>query len=74
MSFGNWFLGIVLVYAALFGIGKLVFGQLLYGFLLVDTAIVAFLLILWNLRREERGASPRRLGGPPPGTAPPPHG
>jgi Na+/proline symporter len=71
MSLLNWILGIVLVYSALFGIGKLVFGQLLYGFLLVDAAIVAFLLILWNLKRDEQDASPRRLGGPPPGAAPP---
>ncbi len=71
MSLLNWLLGIVLVYSALFGIGKLVFGQLLYGFLLVDTAIVAFVLILWNLKRDELAASPRRLEGPPPGAAPP---
>jgi Na+/proline symporter len=70
MSLANWILGILLVYAALFGIGKLVFGQLLYGFLLVDTAIVAFFLILWNLRRDEKIASPSRLEGPPPGMAP----
>jgi SSS family solute:Na+ symporter len=71
LSFVNWGLGIVLVYSALFGIGKIVFGQLLFGFLLVDTAIVAFLLILRNLKRDERDASPRRLEGPPPGLAPP---
>jgi len=71
MSFVNWILGIVLVYSALFGIGKLVFGQLLLGFALVDTAIVAFVLILWNLSRDAAPAVAPRLNGPPPGTAPP---
>jgi len=71
MSFVNWGLGIVLVYSALFGIGKLLFGQLLLGFALVDTAIVAFLLILWNLSRDAAPALAPHLEGPPPGTAPP---
>ncbi|MGA7992183.1 MAG: sodium:solute symporter family protein [Thermoanaerobaculia bacterium] len=59
MSFLNWGLGIVLVYTALFGIGKIVFGRLLTGFELLDVAIVAFVLIMWNLRREEK----RRAAG-----------
>ena len=71
MSFVNWILGIVLVYSALFGIGKLVFGQLLLGFALVDMAIVAFVLILWNLSRDAAPAVAAHLDGPPPGTAPP---
>jgi SSS family solute:Na+ symporter len=71
MSFVNWILGIVLVYSALFGIGKLVFGQLLIGFALVDTAIVAFVLILWNLSRDASPAVAPHLEGPPPGTGPP---
>ncbi len=54
MSFLNWGLGILLVYTALFGIGKIVFGRLLTGFELLDVAIVAFILIMWNLRREEK--------------------
>jgi Na+/proline symporter len=70
MSFLNWGLGIVLVYSALFGIGKIVFGQLLLGFSLLDVAIVSFLLILWNLSREEKARA--LLDGPPPGAAPPP--
>jgi Na+/proline symporter len=54
MSFVNWILGIVLVYTALFGIGKIVFGQLWLGFELLDVAAVCFVLIMWNLRRQER--------------------
>jgi SSS family solute:Na+ symporter len=53
MSFVNWFLGIVLVYTALFGIGQVVFGRFLIGFELIDVAAVAFILIMWNLKREE---------------------
>ncbi len=70
MSLANWFLGIVLVYSALFGIGKLVFGQFLLGFSLIDVAIVAFVLILWNLSRDEKARA--ASVGPPPGLAPPP--
>jgi hypothetical protein len=54
MSFLNWGLGILLVYTALFGIGKIVFGRLLTGFELLDVAAVAFVLIMWNLRRDEK--------------------
>ncbi len=59
MAFTNWILGILHVYTALFGIGKIVFGRLLTGFELLDVALVAFVLILLNLRREER----RRAAG-----------
>jgi SSS family solute:Na+ symporter len=54
MSFVNWFLGIVLVYTALFGIGKIVFGQLWMGFALLDVAIVSFILIMWSLKKQEK--------------------
>ena len=54
MSFVNWILGIILVYTALFGIGKIVFGQLWLGFELLDIAAVCFILIMWSLRRQER--------------------
>jgi Na+/proline symporter len=59
MSFLNWALGIVLVYTALFGIGKIVFGRLLTGFELLDVAVVAFVVIMWNLKRDEK----RRAAG-----------
>ncbi len=54
MSFLNWALGIVLVYTALFGIGKIVFGQLWLGFELLDVAAVCFILIMWSLKRQEK--------------------
>jgi hypothetical protein len=57
MSFVNWILGIVLVYTALFGIGKIVFGQLWLGFELLDVAAVCFILIMWSLKRQEKRES-----------------
>jgi len=54
MSFVNWILGIVLVYTALFGIGKIVFGQLGSGFTLLAFAVGSFVLIMWSLRRQEK--------------------
>jgi Na+/proline symporter len=59
MSFVNWLLGIVLVYTALFGIGQLVLGELLIGFELIDVAAVAFILIMWNLKRDEKSSLAR---------------
>src|ERR1017187_3298217 len=53
MSFLNWILGIILVYAALFGIGKIVFGQLWVGLELLGVAIVSFIFIMWSLKRQE---------------------
>jgi Na+/proline symporter len=53
MSFLNWGLGILLVYTALFGIGKIVFGRIPTGLELLGVAAVAFVLIMRNLRRDE---------------------
>jgi len=54
MSFVNWILGIVLVYTALFGIGKIVFGRVPTGLELLGVAAVAFVLIMRNLGQEEK--------------------
>jgi solute:Na+ symporter, SSS family len=53
MSFVNWILGIVLVYTALFGIGKIVFGQIWIGLGLLGVAAVSFVLIMGSLKRQE---------------------
>ena len=47
----NWLLGCALIYASLFGIGKLVFKEWLSGSICMVAAIVAALLISWNLSR-----------------------
>jgi Na+/proline symporter len=51
VQFANWFLGCVLIYAFLFGIGYLVFGEMLKagGFLLVGVIVGA--VIMRNLQR-----------------------
>jgi solute:Na+ symporter, SSS family len=48
----NWFLGVVLVYGCLFGIGKLVFEQWAQGILLLALAAVAGYAIFWDLSRR----------------------
>jgi Na+/proline symporter len=50
-QFVNWILGCVLIYASLFGIGKLVFKEWGIGLLYVVVAAGAGVLISWNLSR-----------------------
>jgi len=53
VQFFNWILGCVLIYASLFGIGKLVFKEWEQGSLYLVVAIAAGALISWNLSRVE---------------------
>ncbi|HVG91470.1 MAG TPA: hypothetical protein VNB54_08255, partial [Alphaproteobacteria bacterium] len=48
----DWLMGCVLVYATLFGIGKIVFGDLLVGLLLLALAAGAGYMIFWDLSRR----------------------
>jgi hypothetical protein len=48
----DWVMGCVLVYASLFGIGKIVFGDWTFGVLLLALAAVAGYLIFWDLSRR----------------------
>ena len=48
----NWIMGCVLVYASLFGIGKIIFGDWITGLLLLGSATVAGYLIFWDLSRR----------------------
>jgi Na+/proline symporter len=65
LAWTNWLAGVVAVYSTLFGIGKLIFGDLALGFGLLMIAAVAFAWIARSFRTEE---------GPPPdsGAAPVP--
>jgi solute:Na+ symporter, SSS family len=47
----NWFLGIVLVYSTLFGIGELVFGSWPRVLLFVLIAAISGATMMWNLNR-----------------------
>ena len=48
----NWVMGTILVYGCLFGIGKLIFGQWMWGVLLLVMAAVSGYLIFWDLSRR----------------------
>ena len=52
LAWTNWIAGIVAVYSSLFGIGRLVFGDLVQGFGLLVLAGVAFAWIARSFREE----------------------
>jgi hypothetical protein len=47
----NWFAGVALIYGMTFGIGKLIFGDLIVGSILLFIAGVGFLIIYIGLRK-----------------------
>jgi solute:Na+ symporter, SSS family len=53
MQFYNWLLGCVLIYATLFGIGKLVFKEWMEGAVYTVAAVIAAVLISRNLSRAD---------------------
>jgi Na+/proline symporter len=52
LAWTNWIAGIVAVYAMLFGIGKIIFGYLGIGILMLGIAILAFAWIARSFRSE----------------------
>jgi hypothetical protein len=54
LSAVNWVAGVVAVFTALFGVGEFLTGTALSGFLYCLVAIAAFMLIMRNLRADER--------------------
>ncbi len=60
LNWTNWVAGVVSVYASLFGIGRLLFGDTLQGLLLLGLALGCFVWIGRNLRpsREPLGPIP----------------
>jgi len=52
LAWTNWIAGIVAVYSSLFGIGKLIFGDLGTGAILLVIAVVAFAWIARSFREE----------------------
>lgn len=59
-SLGNlvldWLAGVILVYATLFGVGQLLFGETLMGSINLMLAISAAAFLAWDLRRREKPA------------------
>jgi len=54
-NFANWVAGVVMVYAALFGIGNIVFHRILLGILLLGVSGISGWLIFANLSRQGWG-------------------
>jgi SSS family solute:Na+ symporter len=55
LQWTNWIAGVIAVYSSLFGLGKLVFGDLTMGFTLLAVAAVAFAWIARSFREETPG-------------------
>ena len=60
LAWTNWLAGIVAVYASLFGIGKVVFGELGNGLVLLVIAALAFAWIAKAFREEDAGERAQR--------------
>jgi len=54
MQWTNWIAGIVAVYASLFGVGKLIFGETMTGVIMLIVALFAFLWIARSFREEDK--------------------
>jgi Na+/proline symporter len=52
LAWTNWIAGIIAVYASLFGIGKIVFGEIGTGIVLLVIAVIAFAWIARSFRNE----------------------
>jgi Na+/proline symporter len=52
LAWTNWIAGIVAVYSSLFGIGKIVLGNLLQGLVMLAIAVIAFAWIARSFREE----------------------
>jgi solute:Na+ symporter, SSS family len=61
LQWTNWIAGVVAVYATLFGIGKVVFGDLVPGLLFLAVAALAFFWIARSFRGEPPAPGPARL-------------
>jgi len=60
LAWTNWLAGIVAVYASLFGVGKLIFGQYVTGAIMLVIAVLAFLWIARAFREEDAGPRAQR--------------
>jgi Na+/proline symporter len=65
LNWTNWVAGVISVYASLFGVGRIVFGQPLSGVALLGLAALCFAWIGRNLR-PERAPVAEGAGGPLP--------
>jgi hypothetical protein len=63
LSWVNWVAGIVSVYSTLFGMGRVIFGDLWIGLAWLAVAAVAFTVIGMNLRTSSVAAANARTTG-----------
>ena len=60
LAWTNWLAGIIAVYASLFGIGKLIFGETATGIVMLIVAALAFTWIARAFREEDAGERAQR--------------
>jgi len=48
----DWVVGLILIYSTLFGMGKILLGEIILGIFLLLLAICAFIFIMWDLNRR----------------------
>jgi len=60
LAWTNWLAGIIAVYASLFGVGKLIFGEYMTGTIMLVVAVLAFLWIARAFREEDAGPRAQR--------------
>jgi solute:Na+ symporter, SSS family len=56
--FVNWFMGIILIYSFLFGIGKIIFAEYLLGIILLIAGFIAAAIIFYNANRDKNKSIP----------------
>ncbi|MCK5087908.1 MAG: sodium:proline symporter, partial [Melioribacteraceae bacterium] len=52
-SFVNWISGVVLIYASLFGIGRIIFADFTAGFIYLLIGAIATFIIYKNLKQQD---------------------
>ncbi len=60
LAWTNWLAGLIAVYASLFGIGKLIFGDTMTGIVMLVVAALAFAWIARAFREEDAGPRAQR--------------
>ena len=60
LAWTNWLAGLIAVYASLFGIGKLIFGETVTGIVMLIVAALAFAWIARAFREEDAGPRAQR--------------
>ena len=60
LAWTNWLAGIIAVYASLFGIGKLIFGETVTGVIMLVVSAAAFAWIAKAFREEDAGERAQR--------------